>query len=767
MPTGDLVVNPTVKRFLSWNRISDNLIDYLRELIEDGLSRIFPSSGLFTYPPVILFPGANVFTITPDPLVGIDNAGRVLHLEDDAVTKMTVDYEDDGASLYWVAMKYCQVPEGIIVNPRTGFPEYDLLRDEIGETANPDSVTDLLPGLRLEVPAAIYPYPGRECRVWLVDPESTDASIAIQILPIQFGGGIHYVDVPDYMGQTNPSLTVTDYMIQLVGVSVAKDVAYPFTDDYVAIGCIDTVPAPNGWSYADALDLSGGGGHTLQHAYDGLSGSGSGRQINVDDQAVELRQCAVAHREDDIANASLRIVKDITTDPYGVGFESEGAIDVRSRMGSHANVLIRSALSDLSGNDYLRIEEAASIAAPGNTVTFGRVGVDLLFALATYQAIAVRVDMIEISGSLLGNDGLYYIWTTPAGGTTCTVRELDRTTAPALVAEAGLTVRLYRPFVVEGLSPGAGISITTLNDFYREANAGVDIAEPAISVTAHSNATDSYKTIGCVRNGSGEEFSVSANGDVDTDGHLHTGTEIVAATGDISASTGDVKAVLGDISSLAGDVNAHVNISATTGDITATAGDIVATAGDIVANAGNVVASLGSVEATVGDVTAGNDLIFGTQIECSTVPSFHVDVPIHHFVQNVDVQEQWKYAITSSYIHASGAGAICDIPIHVHHGNTISTVTIVTKPGSVAAVDYYFVVVTHDYTAPVAVPVEVVSASATSDGTTNLQRVTLNPVAPPTVSSDKTYLVRIESKAADDRVYTINIDVDLETVYPF
>jgi len=767
MPTGDLVVNPTVKRFLSWNRISDNLIDYLRDLLEDGLSRMFPESGLFTYPVSCTF-GVGTFTLTApgagDPIVGIDNAGRVLSLTDIAMpfSRLTNSYDDDGVSIYWVGAKYCQIPSGIVVNPRTGFPEYDLLADEIGETDNPDLVTDLGVGvgLRFDIPATMYPYVGRYATVWMVDPESSDPAVAIQTAAIAFGGGVYYVDVPDYMGQTNVSLTTTDYMIQVVGVTVIKSALNPFTPDYIVYGYIDSTGAPNTWTYSDSLDLSGGGGHTLQRAYDGLAGSGSGRQISVDDQAVELRQGAAANREDDIANASLRIAKDLTTDLFGVGFETEGAIDIRSRMKSNANVLIRSALADLSGNDYLRIEEAVSVAAPGNTVTFDRVGVDLTFPLAAHETLIAGVDMIEVYGSGLTNNGLYLIWSVAAGSVT--VRELDATTVPALVVEAGLSARVYRPFTTIGVSPAYGMSVVGMNDFYREST-GLGTGSAVFSVLLPDATPDTDSSFYSYRNG--DEVTIYANGDIETDGAVDADgditstagavvaqTNVTATTGDVTAQV-DVKAVTGDITALAGSVNAQVDVTAITGDITASAGDIIATAGNVEAAAGNV---------------EGGNLVFGTAIYSSTVPSFHVSVSILNAIQNTTVAHQWIYNPGDRRLFADGAGAVCDIPIKLGHGCQINHVDLIIEEAAAAAVTCKLYSLSHDFTAPYVPPAETLIDSDTTNGTGTIQKVTLAPAVPPLdIDTSIDYYVRIESATNGDLIYSIRVDTNLAYVYPF
>ena len=758
MSTYDTKVNATVKRFLSWNRISTNLVAYMQKQIEDGLERIFPESGLFTYPVTAAVGVAGQFTLSvapPGSIWGIDNAGRVMEMVDDAFARVTaVPYEDDGVNWYWIGLKYCQVPSGIEINPRTGIPEYDLLMDENGETGNPSLVTDLAPGIRLTIPAAMRPYTGRGARVWLVDPESSNAGVAIQGLTIAFGGGAYYVDVPaDQLGQTTVSLTITDYMIQIPGPTVyetAPAAANPFTDDYITFGYITTAGA-NAWSYADARDLSGGGGHTLQRAYDGLAGSGSGRQVNVDDQAMELRQGAAVSREDDIANASLRICKDLTTSKFGAGFEAEGAIDIRSRMCSFANILVRMSYHDTDPvTDLLRVEEAAAIAAPGSTITLTRPAADIRLTGATYQKIVNNYDMIELAGSVLGNNGLYIITTRPTA-LTCTVANFDGT-IPALVAEAGLTIRCYRPNVMIGWGPYYGLAIHGMQDAVHEALGAAPLLTPTLSIGIPENAIDGDGAFLVERPG-GDSFTITADCDTYTTGTLGSNGTISSLGGDISASVGDIKAVLGDIAALAGDVTAHVNITATTGDIHATAGDIIA--------------SMGKIEATAGDVIAGFDLEYGGLIKNNIGPSVAIDIPLTGMIQNVNTVQQWVYATNGDRrLVADGGSAICDVPVNLHYRNSLTFIEVIVGAAGAGVINADLIRIDHDYTAPIVPPVEVVLGNAVSVGA-GVQKITLTPGAPEVISNASSYVVRITSAANLDAVYSMRANVDIDYIYPY
>lgn len=171
------------------------------------------------------------------------------------------------------------------------------------------------------------------------------------------------------------------------------------------------------------------GAATLDGAYDnnGAGGPpGYGRWIEVDAQAVELLQDNTSQRQNDIANAALRIRKTGSTAVGDVGIDVAFAQDK-----DVGGLLIRSLFT--SGT-YIQQDEPVNVS--GGTITGTRGGAN--WNQATIHK--VHVALVELSGSSQGNDGLFVA--VPTGPNTCTVRTLDGST-PTLTTETGLTANFF------------------------------------------------------------------------------------------------------------------------------------------------------------------------------------------------------------------------------------------------------------------------------------------------------------------------------------
>ena len=493
MPTGDTWVNLVLKRFLSHTRLRSNFLAYLQSITRDLGSRIFPASGLFTFPCSITQTTTDFdLAVSPaGPVEGIDDEGHVLSLS--LARQANIPYENDPTFNYWIGLHYTEVPEGMTTNPRTGIAEYDKWREEVGEKSNPSpaGVTDLGAGvIRIKVDSIFQSgvdHSGREVMVWLNDPMSTDENVAIETLTVFYSAGSNYVDTVGSLGQGTVSTNVGDYSVACLGVTIRKNATDPFDSSYVLIGYI-TGHAVTPTHNADGQrDLSGGGGHTLQRAYDGLAGGGSGRNVTAADNAIQLRQSSSAEKSEDLGNAALRIRKDLNTALPGSGFEAERAIDLLSRFFSGGSVVVRKALADYSSgpdgssNDQLRIEEDVNVTGV-NTLTFTRSGVDLGFDLATYSQIQTFAagHYVEIFDSPNGNDGVYGVNGLPGGtpNVTCTLRNLDGT-IPVLTLESGVGTKARFYIQSVDVDDGAvhGLVLRTPIDFYRDAYGNQSFAQ--------------------------------------------------------------------------------------------------------------------------------------------------------------------------------------------------------------------------------------------------------------------------------------------------
>lgn len=522
MPTGDTRVELALKRFLSQNRLSSNFMDYLRTEYLDLGARIFPASGLFTYP-VTITPnwGTSKFTLTPVVIEGIDNAGHVLQLKD-VDHRVNIKFDNTVGIHNWIGFRYIEVVSGVYANPRSGRPEYDLNMNEVGEKDAPDSVTDNGDGTITFVVNTVtqsgYSHASRNVMVWLKNPVTIDATVAIETRTVSYAAPDNSITTTGALGQSVISVDPNDYYVACIGPTVhcqAAAAPMPFGDEYIVLGYI-VGGAPGSTSTVDQVDLSGGGGHTLQKAYDGLAGSGSGRTVSVQDQAIQLRQENTTYRDVDIMNSALRIRKDIPTTLHNLGFLDEGGIDIPMRFESAFSLITRVSIHDMTGNDELRVEEVVSITDV-DEITFTRVGVDLNLGSSTYSSLQVG-DIIEIGGSAIGQDGVFTIISVDAGGSLLNVVEYNSPDAPIFINEAGLTARIYRPLLSLARNSHA-VSIRSVSDFYREFNAGAAMPSGQIGIIMPDNTHDDEHVIKIDRDT--EYFHVTACGDVEISGKLN------------------------------------------------------------------------------------------------------------------------------------------------------------------------------------------------------------------------------------------------------
>lgn len=489
MTTGDKWVNLAMKRFLSANRLKANFLEYLQNGVFETLSVMLPEQGLFTFPVTVSGNGlTGTVSVTPDPIVGTDGEGHVLSLIGSDRTA-NVPFPNENGQRFWLGLKWCVAPENVYSNPRTGVPEYDLWREEVGECGAPDSVVDQTSNIKLVVDSLFangVDFSGRTVTVWLVNPLSADETVAFEDCTVQYDGGSgeNYIETLGLLGQTTVSVVASNYQVACFGMTIVKSALNPFASDYTVLGWVEggvigTLPT----SQDGQKDLSGGGNHTLQKAYDG-AGTGAGRSITISDQAVQIYSENVSARDTDASNAALVLRKNLATTLWPT-FQGEVGLDVPILYTFAGGVIVRYPIADQSGNDYLRASETVNIVA-SNKINFTRAGVNLTFGAANTELLQM-VDMVEISGSSLGNDGLYYI-DEIFSGTQLSAWELNGG-GPSLTSESGITARVFRAVARIGSRLGS-IALAPISDLLRDKGEPIDHTGVTINVPAGAVASD-------------------------------------------------------------------------------------------------------------------------------------------------------------------------------------------------------------------------------------------------------------------------------------
>lgn len=337
MPTNDLQINFYDKKLLSLTGLSAYFLTYLSDKIDERTSAIFQqTSGVLDADEI------EINASGPDEFdLDITNAARLvvgtgeiidLDLLNGAGLTTDIPIENELGVTYYVGIKYMQIMDGIEVNPRTADPEYPTQRDSYGEIDNPTGCSDNF-GVALtlnvnSITESGVDHSGRTVKVYLVDPVSPVEATAYyegQIvynspnneLVIPYSGG----DGP--LGQDTsvdpPSTTTGDYIVAIEGVTWRRNTDLRLDSDYAFIGLIIGGGAGNPIGATDVSDQVPIFINTLDRAYDGAVGAGSGRLIFVDNEAVELR--ARAGGTDEL-HASLRVDRKAGSEDGGTAIQT-------------------------------------------------------------------------------------------------------------------------------------------------------------------------------------------------------------------------------------------------------------------------------------------------------------------------------------------------------------------------------------------------------------------------------------------------------------
>lgn len=426
MPTNDSIINIYEKKLLSLTGLKTNFLEYLSDKIDERTAAIFQqTSGVLDGDEIEIDPSGN-----DEFDLNITNASRCvvgtgqiidLSLLNGAGISTDVPIENTLAATYYVGIKFMSVADGIELNPRTGDPEYPKFRDSYGELDNPtDAVDD--PGVKLtlncnSITEAGVDHSGRTVKVYLANPVSPVEATAYFQGTIVYNSPNNDIEIPysggdGPLGQDTsvdpPSTTLTDYIVSIEGATWRKNTDLRNDSDYAFIGTIIGGGAGNPIGVVDLSDQNPIFINTLDRAYDGASGGGSGRLIFVDGEAVELR--ARSGNTDELL-AALRI------DRKGDSDSGSSALQTIAdeKTGDTANQLHMVPLTHSVGNLALdnpaTSQAATAIVAKTGAVDWSASEINVYTDLAWLQGFSTI-------------DGLYRIPSVP-GVTNLTLQNLD------------------------------------------------------------------------------------------------------------------------------------------------------------------------------------------------------------------------------------------------------------------------------------------------------------------------------------------------------
>lgn len=247
MPTGAEYARIPNKRLLSAEDFRDRILGYLRTAMIATIKSQWSVDGVFDTK--LTLTGAVNSVVVNGTSISTDGLGHLFDVTQ--IFTATALFENTNAITYYVGFKYAEAPSGIIVNPRTGFPEYIGTKELIGEMAAPTSVTDNGNGTITfnvnSVTEAGVSNAGRTVRVYKVNPSPDALSevIAIEDRTVAFGSGNNTITTVGDLGQSVVSTTAADYVVVLLGPSVKRNTNLESTSGYFFVGTVVGVGAGN------------------------------------------------------------------------------------------------------------------------------------------------------------------------------------------------------------------------------------------------------------------------------------------------------------------------------------------------------------------------------------------------------------------------------------------------------------------------------------------------------------------------------------------
>jgi hypothetical protein len=257
MSTGKAFANFTLKRLLSASDLKTRMMDYLREYVQEHFAVSYDSPATISTssaPWAITSSAQDTFTIEALPYrVGADTSaatdgyGHLLRLPLPASPEVlaigqqkTYPFPNEGGVTYHLGMRRCEISSGIVINPRTGAPEYLETVEAIGYKAAPLNVIDNLDGTMTMSVKSRNDGVSLQDRWALVyksnvpDPNAVTEGIAFALVQVQWIATENMV-VVDYLGQSSPTTNVNAYTVVVLGVEV-DTVTFVGEDGVIPLG---------------------------------------------------------------------------------------------------------------------------------------------------------------------------------------------------------------------------------------------------------------------------------------------------------------------------------------------------------------------------------------------------------------------------------------------------------------------------------------------------------------------------------------------------
>jgi hypothetical protein len=241
MATGKEFANIEQYKLMGYKDFGEKFLEYLRDFVRESLSQVWDAGAVIDTALTMSGDGTDSFAIGGSSFAA-DGDGKLLKISD-ATVNSGIKFENASAAPYYVALKYAEIPKDVDINPRTGLPSYTGWFEEIGESDDPDSVTDNGSNITLQVDSVTesgVSNAGRQVLVYLKQPakNGTTAAVAIETCTVVWTDSQNQITTTSLLGQSTVSTDTSDYTVVLLGPTVKKNTDLRGETGYTFVGII-------------------------------------------------------------------------------------------------------------------------------------------------------------------------------------------------------------------------------------------------------------------------------------------------------------------------------------------------------------------------------------------------------------------------------------------------------------------------------------------------------------------------------------------------
>jgi hypothetical protein len=263
MGTGSKYINILAKKILGVDDLKTRFLEYMLDRVSETNKQQYETDFFHPVGVSITADGNDQIQLSDasgpgDQAIGSDGLGNFLEYWNSVHTG--IQFENASAIDYYVGLKYCIAPDEIQINPDTGQPEFVSWEDQIGESADPDLVTDNGNNtITFRVNSVLesgVDHSGRTVAVYknIPGPLATTEALAKEELTVSYSGGNNTVTTIGTLGQSTISETEADYTVICKGPSVKRNTDLEAAAGYAYIGTVTGAGAGNPPSTFDTSD---------------------------------------------------------------------------------------------------------------------------------------------------------------------------------------------------------------------------------------------------------------------------------------------------------------------------------------------------------------------------------------------------------------------------------------------------------------------------------------------------------------------------------